>query len=324
MKKFFVIFMSCVLLFSLLLPFGVHAAEDDTTDIIFDQTISMSSVRSSWEMDAQGRYCINGDFVYAGLSYNKMYFHATNNNFYVSSPTSGTFVSGTYNSDDDTFTFTGVFVITIIGDKFGSDRVQSWLDENTTFKIKVCDGTECDWADDDYNGVCDTCGFALMSFRYDLYQFAKDHLASGQELFPNAQYWLITEAVIFPSTEKMYYIYLSETPFKYDGGIYTDGANYRVTHVQLRDDGVPTYTGWRETAGSVITKVDTPVEVSHNIDGFFPLSLQQKVEVVVTEGLLEVIRKTAGTMTILMGCGVGLMACLVVLSLFGKRSLISR
>lgn len=38
----------------------------------------------------------------------------------------------------------------------------------------------------------------------------------------------------------------------------------------------------------------------------------------------ETLPAVAGTMSILTLCGVGLMACLVVLSLFGKRSLISR
>lgn len=55
-----------------------------------------------------------------------------------------------------------------------------------------------------------------------------------------------------------------------------------------------------------------------------PLPLHQVVQGMTENSLVTMKTAMGGTMEILMVCGVGLMACLAVLNLFGKRSLISR
>lgn len=75
---------------------------------------------------------------------------------------------------------------------------------------------------------------------------------------------------------------------------------------------------------SDILNLDGSVWFAHDPD-FFPIPLWTTIQKV-TQGKLEeeTVPTMASTMNTLVLCGVGLMACLVVLSLFGKRSLIFR
>lgn len=70
--------------------------------------------------------------------------------------------------------------------------------------------------------------------------------------------------------------------------------------------------------------LDKGVYYTYN-PNFFPNPLYHQVQKVTTETLTkETLPTMGGTIQILILCGVGLMALLVVLSLFGKRSLIFR
>ena len=133
----------------------------------------------------------------------------------------------------------------------------------------TCDGSACPWADADFNGICDTCGFALLSFRYDLLDYAYNQKDVGISNFTDHIYWLITEGTDFENTQS-YIIYISNLPFHFiNGNLKTAGTTQR-TIVSYNSSGVPVGTGWTTISANTNLPYGSPVDSAADIDGFFP------------------------------------------------------
>lgn len=184
-----------------------------------------------------------------------------------------------------------------------------------------CDGTSCSWADDDLNGICDTCGVALLNFRYNsLEDYAQVHINNGQSLYTDASYWVLYR---MEGDEKIY-ILLSNAPFEYDGSSsiiqpLTTTGTMRKSDVSLMSTGQYGGGGWSTVSGSSI-EVDPykVIDASETIEGFFPLPLHQVIQAVTEGAMMEQIPILGGKILVLIISGIGLLALLLVLILFGK------
>lgn len=205
------------------------------------------------------------------------------------------------------------------GVKFGQNDLGQIIWMNFTPEdLDVCDGTSCPATDANYDNVCDDCGAVLtMSLRSTLLEYAVNvHVPNGQSIY-DADYWVITDNV-----EGGYTILMATTPFTYtDGVLTTTGYIFKSSVIQM-SNGQNGGRGWTTITAGNTSDFGVPVDASHPIDGFFPIPLWTVVEGVTQGGAMELAEATGGTMTTLTLCGVGLMACLVVFALFGKRWLI--
>ena len=134
---------------------------------------------------------------------------------------------------------------------------------------RTCDGSACAWADADYNGICDTCGYALMSFRYNLMDFARETMAEGQAYFTKAKYWLITEG-FNANIDENYFIFIAEEPFVYANSQLTSNGNVYAIRVSFNASGVPVDDGWKTIAPNIPLTYQDPIDSGTDIEGFFP------------------------------------------------------
>lgn len=153
-----------------------------------------------------------------------------------------------------------------------NESLGDWWATNVTVApevVKECDGTSCSWADADFDTICDTCGGMLLSFRYDLLEYAHTIKDKGLELFPETNFWLITTN---PTDESQYTIFVSESPFVYsiDEDILSSSSSTRYTSVLINSDGVPANTGWVTISANSPILYGDPVDSATDIDGFFP------------------------------------------------------
>ena len=159
---------------------------------------------------------------------------------------------------------------------------------------------------------------AVKAEKRTLLDYAKDVVADAQKnIDTNANYWLVTK-----NSETNYTVYLSTTPFSYsvtDKVLSYGSGTVRKTTV-TDSDGTFAYNGWGTISTSTFAPSGEPIAVSNDIEGFFPIPLHQVVLGATQGGLVETLPALGGTIPTLVLCGVGLMALLVVLSLFGKRS----
>lgn len=184
----------------------------------------------------------------------------------------------------------------------------------------TCDGSACPATDLDHNNICDDCGNILaFSLRSDLLTYAYSHMQQGLDTFPSAEYWLITD-----NTEGGYTIHIATEPFTYGmstGVLSSNGAIYSSSVIQM-ESGQNGGRGWKNLSAGTPLEYGNPVESSHEIKDFFPDPLWKEMEKV-TQGAIVAeqirINRTMGILTVL---GVGCLALLIVLTLFGKRSLI--
>ena len=185
-----------------------------------------------------------------------------------------------------------------------------------------CSGSACPATDNDHDNICDDCGNVLaFSLRSSLLDYAYTHKDNGMAAFPDTDYWLITD-----NTEGGYTIHIATEPFKYGmstGILSSDGLIYSSSVITM-ESGQNGGRGWKNLSPGTPLEYGNPVESSHQIEGFFPGALWEEM-VAVTQGAMtaEQIRINR-TMGILAVCGVGCLALLMVLALFGKRSLIFR
>lgn len=192
-----------------------------------------------------------------------------------------------------------------------------------TAPIPDCDGSSCPATDLNYDGVCDDCGRSLtMSIR----PYPPVDGLWEKSVYPYGLLYMRNDNI--PS------LYFLDNPITTTDGVdfRFNGGNFVVYNLV---DGAWTYE--RTGQGAVeFPDLDSGriLKVSHDVNfqgailmnkdaDFFPTPLWEMVEQVTQGAMTEEMPKMGGTMTILVACGVGLMACLVVLSLFGKRSLIS-
>lgn len=179
-----------------------------------------------------------------------------------------------------------------------------------------CDGSTCPATDVNADGVCDDCGKVLMLsapqqythtviFRYADGTFVKSEFTSDTEFTPTG--------------------YLADNVYRVDNGKV-------VSHIMYESfDGL----SWEETRNNSVSNQSYNFEDGMTVyqstfdwydesgNRFFPVPLWEQVGMVTQGEMGNLTAETAGTMKVLVVCGVGLMACLVVLSLFGKRSLLS-
>lgn len=188
--------------------------------------------------------------------------------------------------------------------------------------VTDCDGSECPATDIDHNNICDDCGAPLtMSLRSTLLDYAYVHLQNGQGLYSSDDYWLITD-----NTEGGYTIYLSNEPFTYgiSTAVLSSDGTIHSSSVITMESGQNGGRGWRTLTPGTPLPYGNPVESSHDINGFFPGALWEEMEAVTQGAIVAEQIRLNRTMGILALCGVGLVALLMVLHLFGKRSLIFR
>lgn len=178
---------------------------------------------------------------------------------------------------------------------------------------------------------------AIPCFAYgeatDLPRFRADTADWDSENYPavlvfrNAddQYWAYASNYIYCYFNEGYIDFESTFTYKFNetSGLWVKQNNTpsTVTPLYYGDDIEPLYSSIdiKDVYSSEVVYYATP--------DFFtpPVPMAEQIQGVATETLqAETLPAVAGTMTTLTLCGVGLMALLVVLSLFGKRSLISR
>lgn len=185
-----------------------------------------------------------------------------------------------------------------------------------------CDGSTCPATDLDHNNVCDDCGIVLtMSLRSSLWEYAQSVVANGMDIF-ESDYWVITD-----NGANGYKIYISDLPFEYISSTGNLVSNSVVQRTEVYDTSDGSYIGgtsWASKQPNTALDVGSPVATSHPIEGFFPIPLWMEMDRLTQGEMVTMGQTLGGTMKILVPCGVGLVALLAVLKLFGKRSLIFR
>ena len=185
-----------------------------------------------------------------------------------------------------------------------------------------CDGSACPATDVNHDNICDDCGNVLaFSLRSTLLDYAYLHLANGQSLYTQDDFWLITE-----NDEGGYTIYLSNEPFSYNmsSAVLSSSGTVHASSVITSSSGQNGGRGWTTKTPGTPLSYGNPVESSHDIEGFFPGALWEEMEAVTQGAIVAEQIRLNRTMGILVLCGVGCLALLVVLKIFGARSLIFR
>lgn len=317
MEKLLTITLVMALCLTMLLPFGVHA-EEDTLKGTWLFTDTLPQLRKDYDLG--GSFPLN--FEMNGKTYNRFecswngnysirlmaYYSSTGFDIvYVWQDLSGSGQTGWQNSAYKT--------ITVLDEPTNTKTIE-WLTTNAT--KKQCDGSMCPSSDLDFDNVCDDCGGILTyNLRSDLYAYAVNVVSRGQELF-NADYWLITTDA---GESDGYRIFVSTHPFSYDRTTEKLTSTGTVQYVRVYTDTNGTNaggTGWAAKSAGTSLDYGSPVEVSHDISGFFPVPLWVTVEGATQREIPNLTQTTAGTILTLTLCGVGLMALLVVFVLFGK------
>lgn len=194
-------------------------------------------------------------------------------------------------------------------------------DGDVYYSAPSCDGSSCPATDVNIDGICDDCGMALMSLSRS--PVAPDVTGSNKNY-----------VMFYSGTVYQYTVYTSDSSYTIRGEEY--GARYRtylepsVTATRFQSyDGI----NWEQTYNDK-TSNDYPGEIGWELisstydwyteegDRFFPVPLWEEVQTVTQGEMGNLTSETAGTMRTLVVCGVGLMACLMALSLFGKRWLL--
>lgn len=205
---------------------------------------------------------------------------------------------------------------------FNMVRTDGSIYKNATEPVEnVCDGSSCPATDANIDGSCDDCGMTLMSLSRS--PVAPDVTGS------NKNYVMFYSGNVYKYT-----VYTSDESYTIRGEEY--GARYRTyTDPSVTVQRYESYDGinWEQTYTGK-TANDYPGEIGYELisstfdwyteagDRFFPVPLWEEVQTV-TQGEMGILTsETAGTMRTLVVCGVGLMACLMALSLFGKRWLL--
>lgn len=191
---------------------------------------------------------------------------------------------------------------------------------------ETCNGSACSANDANFDGICDHCGMRLMN----LVRTPTAPEVNGSN----------KNFVMFYTGETYYYtVYTSNTAYSIRGYIYGtrmrstsdiavnvhrfesyDGLNWSSEYSGTAKDYYPGEQGWTLLSSS-FNWYDSSENTS---DPFFPVPLWAEVEKVTQGEIPEMTEQTMTTLGFLMLCGIGCLALLMVLALFGKRSLIYR
>lgn len=195
-----------------------------------------------------------------------------------------------------------------------------WFMANT--QVPMCDGSTCPATDLNADGICDDCGMTL-SLR--LVGYPSLPTVSGNNL----------NSVVLQREDGYFFMALtSDTAYSVSGSV---GDNYLITVANEKEVDYVTYKctdgkNWvHNSSGKAYslsvgspdaTLLASTFDWTKDGEHFFPgpPTLAEVTE----KALGEMTLTLGGTMMTLVVCGVGLIASLVVLSLFGKRSLIFR
>lgn len=210
-----------------------------------------------------------------------------------------------------------------------SESEYNWLTANAS--QPTCDGSTCPATDWNYDNVCDDCGMTFSVLR----SYSWPALPSVDGAYQNY--------FIYQSDGKYtLYIISSDTSYTVDaeasGGYLTFGtsevsSSYKYTYdggtdwyrESSRND---VYYNNKVNAGSTSVELLVSTFNWYDEDGglFFPkpLPLHLAIGEMTAVEMGEVLPEAVGTMKILAVCGVGCLALLAVLKLFGKRLLIFR
>lgn len=184
----------------------------------------------------------------------------------------------------------------------------------------ICDGSTCPATDMNFDDICDSCGSPLA---YNL------------RVTPKTYEFIIKHS----DNLTLKYTYTETLAGTEMNAVYADDRvtvsfNNPVNHYQYKlvGDEWEEYASYPNTYGShAMSLSETATILSSNLvvydengEVFFRNPLWMVTGQVVQGEMKNLTTETAGTMKVLVLCGVGLMALLVVLSLFGKRSLIFR
>ena len=209
-----------------------------------------------------------------------------------------------------------------------SSGLYNWFTQNA---VQVCDGSTCPATDVNMDNVCDDCGMTFAVRR----SYAPDGWPSSLPDPPSMDYLVYT--VVKVGDDTWLYMVNDEVTATFNFQTktlkYTLPANSTKTvqrYVMRSGDdswvysslGTLTADTFDDTFQFIFTTEDI-YDVSTG-EVFFPEPLWLQVQGATQGGMTELTQKTVGTMKLLVLCGVGLLASLVVLRLFGKRSLIYR
>lgn len=223
----------------------------------------------------------------------------------------------------------GLRTITFVGDVSVSEDFYLWFTDNA-MDVSGCDGSSCPATDVNKDNICDDCGrtFALLR-DYTPSDFPSGYPAVPSLDMPNARYFLYqvrsseyTYLVVYPSTVTPTFDSTVQNGRLHFAESY---GNFRLDRTNnewvMSSDTTPYdiggYTGNVQALYSSVQIYDEENEP------FFPIPLWMEMEKV-TQGEMNTAGQAVhGAMMTLAVCGIGCLALLVVLSLFGKRSLIS-
>lgn len=209
--------------------------------------------------------------------------------------------------------------------------VYEWLTANATYTPPPkCTGESCPATDVNMDNVCDDCGMTFAVLR----QYAPPSGWPANVPTPPAQY----VTMILLTENEQTWLYMVDEPVN---AVITDPTDYGERVLTLSFSANNTVQRYRLSDGewsySSVNSLrsfnfDQTLEFDYsNVDifdmygnPFFPLPLWAEMGQVTQGEMSGLTATTDGTILTLVLCGVGLMALLVVLNLFGKRSLIYR
>lgn len=193
----------------------------------------------------------------------------------------------------------------------------------------LCDGSTCPATDGDDDGICDECGLRLM-------RTSAPVVPSTYPTLPVVEGKNLHYVVLHREYGYFFMVLTSDTPYTVGG---TVGDDYLITVANEQEVSYVTYTctdgenwvqqnsgkAYATTVGSASsTLLASTFDWYKDGTLFFLVPLWEKLDRVTQGQMMGLTAETVGTMKILALCGVGCLALLVVLKLFGKRSLIYR
>jgi len=189
-----------------------------------------------------------------------------------------------------------------------------------------CDGSTCPATDVNTDNICDDCGMVFAVLRsYDAPDPYTAWTADRQANFP---YVFIYKNEIDANV----FIMASTRPYVQDGQIVIDTNSEHTSYLKYTQWGndwrlVESYDdGTTITADTLVSSfniLDTDGNIVYNHDtDFFPVPLWVEMDNLTQGEMVNKFNPTlVGMILTLTVCGVGCLALLVVLKLFGKRSL---
>lgn len=176
-----------------------------------------------------------------------------------------------------------------------------------------CDGTSCPANDINHDNICDDCGNVLtMSLRSTLLDYAKTHAETNGNFASTHKYYAVVE---HPTDSDKYVVYVSEILMGSTDQQTVTGGNMKMSVVVTMESGSFGNQGWIDVdswSGNV-------VYANHTIPFFFRVPLMVTVQGPTGEQMEMGTLNLTEVFSILVRCGIGLMALLMALVLLSKK-----